>query len=79
MSANKLLSEIRQICHQRPDRVLLTKEFEQRIWKKGKRYSEYVHEKIIPANLVPTEESVRIDFLVDGIPEITLRHQARIL
>lgn len=52
------------------------KSYEERVWKKGETFSEYVHEKTILANRVPIEEGDRVEYLIEGIPDQSLRNQA---
>ncbi|XP_043468102.1 uncharacterized protein LOC122502224 [Leptopilina heterotoma] len=78
MSTDQLLSEIRKMFHHQNNRILLKKEFEERMWKKGETFSEYIHEKTILANRVSVPDDERIEYYVEGIPDMNLRNQARI-
>lgn len=78
MSSDKLLAELKKIFNQRPSRVYLREQFEDRLWKKGESFYDYIHDKTILANKVPIDECQRIEYFVEGIPDVMLRDQARI-
>ncbi|XP_051165650.1 protein lin-28 homolog A-like [Leptopilina boulardi] len=69
---------MRRMFYRRPNKTLLRKRFEERIWKREESFSEYVHDKIILANKVPIDEEERVDYIIEGIPDVSLRDQARI-
>ena len=49
-----------------------------RTWQTNESFNNYYHEKLILGNLVPIEDAADLlDYLVDGIPDQTLRNQAR--
>jgi len=60
----------------RERRLTLRKEFENKMWQQGETFAEYFHKKLILANKVPIEEDEIIDYLVDGIPIKSIKHQA---
>jgi len=78
MPVEELFTELRGMFYRRPNRVAARREFEARVWKKNEKFSEYLHEKTILANLVPISEDELIDYLIDGITDPVLRDQARI-
>lgn len=79
MSADNFLAEIKKMYHQSSNRVFLRKEVEERVFKRGEIFSEYMRDKTILANRVPTEDSQRINCIVDNIPDVSLPDQTRIL
>lgn len=78
LSVDDLLSEMREMYDHRPSKILLRKQFEERVWKMEETFHQYVHEKVIPANRVPVSEDEILDYIIDGIPVASLRDQARI-
>lgn len=78
LSVDELLDELREMYNHRPSRVKLRKRFEERVWKLNETFHQYVHEKVILANRVPIPEDELVEYLIDGIPEASLRDQARI-
>lgn len=56
MPVDELLRHLKEIFHCRPDKILLRKQFEQRIWKREETFSEYMHEKLIPAKDIAIDE-----------------------
>lgn len=52
--------------------------FEECTWKRGEAFSEYFHKKMILANHVPVDSDEVMDYLIHGIPDVSLRDQARI-
>lgn len=78
VSMEALLCELKAMYDHRPSRVLLRKKFEERVWKKGEAFGEYVHQKIILGNLVPIDDEEVVEYIIDGIPDRILRDQARV-
>lgn len=68
MSVDDLLSKLRGMFYNRPNRVLARKQFEQRVWKRDESFSSYLHDKIILANHISIDESEIIEYVVEGIP-----------
>lgn len=77
MSIEQLV-EMKNTFRYKVSKMVLRKEFKERIWKRGDLFSEYLHAKVILANKVPVEEEEIIDYIVEGIPDPILRDQARI-
>ncbi|XP_023289213.1 uncharacterized protein LOC111674140 [Orussus abietinus] len=77
MTTNDLLAEMRKMFFHRINRVAARKLFEERHWKRGEVFGDYLHDKIILANRVPIEEIELIDYVIDGVPDPALRDQAR--
>ena len=63
--------------HHRPNKLSLQREFEKRTWSINEPFSDYYHDKIIPANRLPVLEEKIIDYLTDVIPSAQLERQAR--
>lgn len=78
LSLDDLLAELREMYDHRPSKVKLRKKFEERVWRSSETFHQYVHEKIILANQVPIPEDEIVEYLIDGIPEVNFRDQARI-
>lgn len=78
MNLEDLLDQIKMMFFHRPSKVALRKKFEERLWKKSKSFSEYFHEKMILANRVPIDPEDMVDYLIDRIPDMSFRDQARI-
>lgn len=76
LSVDNLLSEMQEMYDHRPSKILLRKQFEERVWQREETFHQYVHEKVILANRVPVNEDEIIDYLIDGIPAVNLRDQA---
>lgn len=45
ISVEALLCELKTMFDHRPSRIVLRKKFEERVWKKGETFSDYVHQK----------------------------------
>ncbi|CAK9833038.1 Transposon Tf2-9 polyprotein [Anthophora retusa] len=78
MPTDDLLREMKTMFHHLPSKVARKREFEQRRWKHGERFSDYYHQKLILGNRVPVDEDEIIEHLLEGIPDMTMRNQARI-
>ncbi|XP_015432072.1 PREDICTED: uncharacterized protein LOC107188311 [Dufourea novaeangliae] len=76
MALDELLTAMKDGFDQRPSKMDLRK-FELRTWQTTESFNNYYHEKLILSNLVPIEEADLLDCLVYGIPDQTLRNQAR--
>ncbi|XP_071581961.1 uncharacterized protein [Temnothorax nylanderi] len=77
MTLDALLSAMKDGFDQRPSKVDRLKKFESRVWQPNESFNNYYHEKLILGNLVPIEEDDLLDYLTEGIPDQTLRNQAR--
>lgn len=73
MPVNDLLIEIGTMFDRREDRLTLRKKFETRTWKASESFTDYFHEKIILSNSVTVEEEL-VDYLIEGIPDMSLRN-----
>ncbi|XP_033217934.1 uncharacterized protein LOC117173458 isoform X3 [Belonocnema kinseyi] len=51
--------------------------FEERKWKFNEAFCEYYHKKLILANQVPVDDEEVVDYILDGMPDLQLRTQAR--
>lgn len=78
ISVAALLAEMTTMFDNRQSRLDLRKKFEGRTWKTSESFSNYFHNKLILANAVPIEEEEITDYIIDGIPDVFLRNQARI-
>lgn len=77
MNCEELLKELKDMFDHRLSQLSLRKTFEGRIWKTAETFSDYYHEKMIMANRVPIDKEELVDYLLEGIPDIRLRDQAR--
>lgn len=77
MNTEELLRTMGKIFDHRTNRITLRKEFEERSWKSTESFSEYHHDKMILAGQVGVHEEEMVDYMIDGISDITLRNQAR--
>lgn len=48
------------------------------MWKKEETFQEYLHDKTIICNRVPIERDELLKYAIEGIPDVTMRDQARI-
>lgn len=78
LGIEELFSEMRKIFDHRQSKLKLRKQFEERMWKSEETFSTYFYEKIILANRVPVEEEEMLEYLIEGIPNIQIRNQARL-
>jgi len=70
---------MQQMFDLRPGKLSLRKEFEARVWKTEEPFCDYYHEKMVLANRVPIAEDELLDYLVEGIADMRLQNQARIM
>ena len=77
MSVEDLLKEIKLMFDHRPRKMERRRIFENKKWQKTETFSDYYHNKRILANQVPIEEDEIIDYLIDGIPDVQIKNQAR--
>ncbi|KYN02835.1 hypothetical protein ALC62_06341 [Cyphomyrmex costatus] len=78
MTFDHLLEELRAMFQRRQSKLEIRKKFEERVWKKDETFHKYFHEKVILGNRVPISLDEMLEYAVDGIPDETLRNQARI-
>jgi len=78
MNFEGLLSQLKTMYCHRVNKMVRRKKFEERVWKKGELFGEYFHEKTILAIRVPIDADEMVDYLIEGIPDASLRDQARI-
>lgn len=76
LPVSQLLNRMRVLFNQDNKRINLRKEFEERKWKPNETFTEYFYQKIIMANKIPVEESEIVDYLIEGIPDSVIKHQA---
>lgn len=77
LSVNKLKEKMEIMFNQRPNKIALRRDFEKRKWLASEPFSDYYHDKVILANRVPVPEDEVINYIVDGIPDLRIRNQAR--
>lgn len=59
LTADELLSELREMFYLPQNRIILRRRFKGRIWQKNETFRDYVHQKIILANRISINEDVR--------------------
>lgn len=74
---NDLVLEIKKMFYPQLSKIRLRKQFENRIWSQNELFSEYVFDKVILGNKAKIDESELVDHIIEGIPDDTLRDQAR--
>lgn len=80
LSIEDLLEEMKQIFDLHPGKLSLKKEFESRVWKADEQFCDYYHEKDDSrfSRVVPIEDEF-LDYLVEGVTDMRLQNQARIM
>ncbi|XP_043501575.1 uncharacterized protein LOC122523751 [Polistes fuscatus] len=78
LTVDELLVELRKMFHQRISKMTLRTRFQERVWKRDEPFSDYFHEKIILANRIEIDDEEIIEFVIAGIPDQSLRDQARV-
>ncbi|KMQ86625.1 hypothetical protein RF55_14343 [Lasius niger] len=73
-----ILEKLRAMFQRRESRLTARRTFENRVWKREESFQEYLHDKIIKGNRVPVDEDELLEHIIDGIPDVALRDQARI-
>lgn len=77
MMLDELLTAMKDAFDQGPSKADCIRKVEMRTWQPNETFNNYYHEKLIMGNFVPIEGDDLLDYLVDGIPDQTLRNQAR--
>ena len=78
MPIDDLVKELRDIFGDRVDRIAARREFERQTWKREETFAEYTHRKTILANRIQIGEEELIEYLIDGIPDHSLRNHAKL-
>ena len=77
MPVTMLIGEIKKMFFPYLSKIKLRKQFEDRVWCKAETFSEYVYEKVILANKENIDDSELVEYLIEGIPDESLRDHAR--
>lgn len=77
MPIDELMRKMNDTFNFRPAKVDRRRQFERRIWRSDESFSNYYFDKIILAGRVPVDEEEIVEHLIDGIPDVQLRNQAR--
>ncbi|XP_049318258.1 uncharacterized protein LOC125780312 [Bactrocera dorsalis] len=77
MPIDKFLKEMRSLFEEKTSNLMLKKKFEIRQWLTTESFREYFQEKLILANRILIGEDELVEYLIDGIPDNTLRSQAK--
>lgn len=78
LSFDELLRKLRRMFQFQQSKVTLRKKFEERSWNKAESIHEYVHDKIILGNKISVPDDEILEYVIEGIPDVQLRDQARI-
>lgn len=73
----ELVERIKKMFDHRPAKIELRRKLEKRSWHSDEPFSEYYYDKVILASKLSIDEDELVDCVIDGIPEIPLRNQAR--
>ena len=77
LTLENLFKEMKVMFDHKPRKLQLRKQFEERYWKHGENFSDYVHDKIIMGNRVPIDKEEIVDYLINGILDAVVKNQAR--
>lgn len=77
LNVNSLLGEMKKMFDNRLGKLLQRRKFEERKWRVGEAYRGYHYDKIILGNQLSLEEDEFVEYMIDGIPDVRLRDQAR--
>ncbi|XP_076660361.1 uncharacterized protein LOC143363699 [Halictus rubicundus] len=78
LRAHELLFEFEQMFYRRPSKVLVRKQFQERVWRREELFEDYLHYKLIKANRIPIDDQIElVDHVIEGIPDPALKIQAR--
>lgn len=77
MPIMNLMTELRKMFFPFTSKIKLRKQFESRTWNQNESFSEYAFEKILLSNRVNIDESELVDFIIEGIPDGSLKNHAR--
>ena len=77
MSATELLEVMKGVFDHRPSKLALRREMEARTWRRNETFCDYYIEKLTLANQINVDAEELVDLLIDGIPDMRLRDQAR--
>ncbi|KAI4480836.1 hypothetical protein M0804_009933 [Polistes exclamans] len=75
----ELLAAIEKMFSSRQSIITLKKQFEERRWDGNESFRDYLHDKMILGYRIPLPEPEILEYAIDGIPDITLRNQARMI
>ncbi|EZA52868.1 Protein THO1, partial [Ooceraea biroi] len=78
MTADQLLDGLRGMFYHRPNKIVLKRRFEERMWKKNETFHDYVHAKVILANRIALSDDDILEYIIDGISDVSLRDLARV-
>lgn len=78
MNFQELLEAMKNMFDVRQTKTEKRREFERRTWMKIETFCDYFHSKVILANSVLLENEEMVDYIIDGISDKNLQHQARI-
>ncbi|KAI4474245.1 hypothetical protein M0804_014946 [Polistes exclamans] len=75
----ELLAEIEKMFSSRQSVITLKKQFEERRWNGNESFRDYLHDKMILGYRIPLPEQEILEYAIDGILDIALRNQARMI
>lgn len=78
LSFDELLRELSRMFRFKQSKITLRKTFEERKWKQSESIHEYVHDKIILGNKISIPDDEILEYVIEGIPDVHLRDEARL-
>lgn len=78
LPVDELLAEMRKMFHHESSKIWMRQQFERRTWRKDETFNEYMHQKVILGNRSKIMETEMIEYIIEGIPDLALRDQARV-
>lgn len=78
MPIEELLGDLQKMFQSHTSKMERRVQFEERQWKRDEKFADYFHHKVILANHMKIDEDELVDYIIAGIPDPTLRDQARI-
>lgn len=73
----QLMYELKKMFFPQLSKIKLRRQFEDLVWSRSELFSEYVYNKVILANKANIDETDLVEYIIEGIPDESLRDQAR--
>lgn len=74
MESEELVTLMRGMYDDEPNKLYLERTFEARQWKLSKRFAEYFSDKLVLRNRLIIPEDEWLEYLIEGIPDTVLRN-----
>ncbi|KAF2896112.1 hypothetical protein ILUMI_10063 [Ignelater luminosus] len=78
LSWKELETQLTDMFGRKENKLKTRRTFEQRMWKRDEAFNDYYHDRALLANKLQLEEPEIIEYVVEGIEDITLRNQAKL-